>query len=73
MGLRRDEVDTDQARLWVRRLKNPLTRQSVNYRMATATVCAGLPPVRPHILRHSCGYYLANKGYDLRLIQDSLG
>jgi len=22
---------------------------------------------------HSCGYYLANKGYDLRLIQDYLG
>jgi len=29
--------------------------------------------VRPHMLRHSCGYYLANRGYDLRLIQDYLG
>ena len=27
----------------------------------------------PHMLRHSCGFYLANKGYDLRLIQDYLG
>ena len=26
-----------------------------------------------HLLRHSCGYYLANKGCDLRLIQDYLG
>jgi site-specific recombinase XerD len=26
-----------------------------------------------HQLRHSCGYYLANKGCDLRLIQDYLG
>ena len=25
------------------------------------------------MLRHSCGFYLANKGYDLRLIQDYLG
>ena len=25
------------------------------------------------MLRHSCGYALANKGYDLRLIQDNLG
>lgn len=110
VGLRRDEVDTDQARLWVRRLKNglsveqpiagdelraikrylgsrtdalpwlfisergqPLTRQSVNYFMAAAAARAGLPPIRPHMLRHSCGYYLANKGYDLRLIQDYLG
>jgi site-specific recombinase XerD len=24
-------------------------------------------------LRHSCGFYLANQGYDLRLIQDYLG
>ncbi len=30
-------------------------------------------PVHPHMLRHSCGYYLANKGYDTRLIQDWLG
>jgi type 1 fimbriae regulatory protein FimB len=25
------------------------------------------------MLRHSCGYYLTNRGYDLRLIQDYLG
>jgi len=29
--------------------------------------------VHPHTLRHSCGFALANKGYDLRLIQDYLG
>ena len=28
---------------------------------------------RPHMLRHSCGFALANRGYDLRLIQDYLG
>ena len=110
VGLRRDEVDLDQARFWVRRLKGglsveqpiagdelraikrhlasrpdalpwlflsergqPLTRQSVNYLLAAAAARAGLPAVRPHMLRHSCGYYLANRGYDLRLIQDYLG
>ena len=26
-----------------------------------------------HPLRHSCGYFLADKGCDLRLIQDYLG
>ena len=33
------------------------------------------PPVKTyaHQLRHACGYYLANKGCDLRLIQDYLG
>jgi integrase len=110
IGLRRDEIDLDQARVWVRRLKNglsvehpiagdelraikrylaartdslpwlflsergqPLTRQSVNYILVAAAARAGLPAVRPHMLRHSCGYYLANRGYDLRLIQDYLG
>ena len=35
---------------------------------------AGLPVhAYAHLLRHSCGYYLANKGCDLRLIQDYLG
>jgi type 1 fimbriae regulatory protein FimB len=110
IGLRRDDIDLDQARLWVRRLKNglaveqpitgdelraikrylatrldrlpwlfvserrqPLTRQSVNYLIATAATRAGLPLVHPHMLRHSCGFALANRGYDLRLIQDYLG
>lgn len=35
---------------------------------------AGLPfKVHPHMLRHACGYYLANKGFDTRLIQEWLG
>lgn len=29
--------------------------------------------VHPHMLRHGCGYYLANKGVDTRTIQDYLG
>ena len=29
--------------------------------------------VNPHMLRHGCGYALANMGYDTRLIQDFLG
>ena len=29
--------------------------------------------VHPHMLRHSCGFALANKGRDTRLIQDYLG
>ena len=51
----------------------PLTRQAVNYLLAQASERAGLPPVNPHMLRHSCGFALANRGYDLRLIQDYLG
>ena len=45
----------------------------MNYLVAEAAGRAGLPPVHPHMLRHSCGFALANRGYDLRLIQDYLG
>ena len=110
IDLRRDEIDLDRSRLWVRRLKNglsveqpipgdelrairrylalrtdalpwlflserghPLTRQAVNDLLAIAARRAGLASVRPHMLRHSCGFHLANRGFDLRLIQDYLG
>jgi type 1 fimbriae regulatory protein FimB len=35
---------------------------------------AGLSlPAHPHILRHTCGFALADQGADTRLIQDYLG
>ena len=39
-----------------------------------AGIEAGLPlSVHPHMLRHACGFYLASKGYDTRVIQAYLG
>ena len=45
----------------------------MNYLIREAGERAGLPDLHPHMLRHSCGFYLANSGQDLRLIQDYLG
>ena len=59
--------------LFISERGQPLTRQTVNYLLAAAAGRAGLPPIHPHMLRHSCDFALANKGYDLRLIQDYLG
>jgi type 1 fimbriae regulatory protein FimB len=109
IGIRRNEVDLDHARLWVRRLTSvawtsnipspatscaPSSVTAPSHRCASLALhlrtraaahaanrlsrCrgrrpAGLPPVHPHMLRHSCGFALANRGYDLRLIQDYLG
>lgn len=50
-----------------------LTRQAINYLIREAGERAGLGRVWPHMLRHSCGYYLANEGVDLRTAQDYLG
>ena len=48
-----------------------MTRRSVNYLIRTTSEAAKLG--HPHMLRHWCGTYLANEGYDPRLIQDCLG
>ena len=50
-----------------------LTERAVYYLVRTAGESAGLRDVHPHTLRHSCGYYLADRGTDLRTIQDYLG
>ena len=50
-----------------------MTRQAVNYIVGVAGETAKLGRVWPHMLRHSCGYYLADKGTDLRTMQDYLG
>ncbi len=43
-----------------------------NLRAGTRPALAGLD-VHPHMLRHSCGYALANKGMDTRSLQHYLG
>jgi len=54
--------------------RGPFTRQMFNYLVAAIAMRAGLlTHMRPHMLRHSCGYALAKKGCDTRLIQDYLG
>ena len=59
--------------LFVSERGHEMTRQAVNYIIKTAGERAGLGHVHPHMLRHSCGYYLANKGVDFRTTQDFLG
>ena len=54
--------------------RGPMTRQAFNYICAEVGTRAGLSiKVHPHMLRHTCGYALANKGKDTRLLQDYLG
>lgn len=50
----------------------PLSRNSIHHIIEQAGKLIGLS-VYPHILRHSCGYYLANLGHDTRMIQGYLG
>jgi type 1 fimbriae regulatory protein FimB len=52
----------------------PLSRITAWLLIRTLGERADLPlPVHPHMLRHACGYALADQGADTRLIQDYLG
>jgi integrase len=52
----------------------PLCERSISHIVHQAGILAGFEfPVHAHLLRHACGYYLANKGIDTRIIQDYLG
>jgi type 1 fimbriae regulatory protein FimB/type 1 fimbriae regulatory protein FimE len=54
--------------------KGPLTDGAVRKIVARAGQAAKLGfPVHPHMLRHACGFKLANEGHDTRSIQHYLG
>ena len=54
--------------------RQPLSRKTAWLLVRKYGERAGLPlPVYPHMLRHACGYALADQGADTRLIQDYLG
>jgi type 1 fimbriae regulatory protein FimB len=53
--------------------RTPLHRTSVNYLLKTASAAALPFMAHPHMLRHACGFALADQGADTRLIQDYLG
>ncbi len=68
----RDYPDTPY--IFVSERKSPLSSRAIHQIVQRAGSVAGLDfPVHPHMLRHGCGYYLADKGIDTRVIQDYLG
>ena len=70
--LRRDYPAS--AYLFVTERGGPITAASVRRVVSRAGVQAGIPfPVHPHMLRHACGYKLANDGVDTRALQHYLG
>ncbi len=64
----------DTPYLFVSERGGPLTARAVRHMVLRAGEVAGLTfPIHPHMLRHACGFYLANKGIDTRAIQQYLG
>jgi len=65
------DVDT----LFISERRKPLSRCTVWLMIGQTAKAAGLEhlEIHPHMLRHSCGYALVNKGTDIRIIQGYLG
>jgi site-specific recombinase XerD len=52
----------------------PFTPDAINRHVKRIGARAGLSfQIHAHMLRHACGYALANSGHDTRRIQDWLG
>ncbi len=73
-ALRRLQRDYVGPYVFVTERKGPVTASLVRKIVARAGERAGLGfPVHPHMLRHACGFKLANDGHDTRAIQHYLG
>jgi type 1 fimbriae regulatory protein FimB len=54
--------------------RKPLHRSTVNLLLRKYSAAASMPLLaHPHMLRHACGFALADQGADTRLIQNYLG
>lgn len=73
LALRPQYLEADSDFLFLSR-QGRLSRQQMHRLFREYGELAGLNvPVHPHMLRHACGYALADDGIDTRLIQDYLG
>ncbi|MGR7715860.1 tyrosine-type DNA invertase [Klebsiella aerogenes] len=74
LDIRNEYPQSTSEWLFLSRKGNPLSRQQFYQIISASGDQAGLPlEIHPHMLRHSCGFALANMGIDTRLIQDYLG
>jgi site-specific recombinase XerD len=70
-GLRR--LPRSGAYVFVNERGDPFKREGIARMIQRAGVAAGLPfPIHAHMLRHACGYALANRGMDTRRLQHYL-
>ena len=61
--------------LFISERRKPLSRITIWLMIRQTAEAAGLEhlEIHPHMLRHSCGYSLVNRGTDIRIIQGYLG
>ncbi|HBE9082896.1 tyrosine-type DNA invertase [Serratia fonticola] len=74
LKVRRNYRGAESEWLFLSVLGNRLSRQRIYWLMRNYSNVAELEVnAHPHMLRHGCGFALADRGIDTRLIQDFLG
>ena len=71
--IERNKLATKDGSLFVNLRGNRITTRSVQQRLKNIAIMQGLPPVNPHMLRHSFATHLLESSGDLRSIQELLG
>jgi integrase/recombinase XerC len=71
--IERNKLATKDSSLFVNLRGNRITTRSVQQRLKNIAIMQGLPPVNPHMLRHSFATHLLESSGDLRSIQELLG
>jgi type 1 fimbriae regulatory protein FimB len=70
----RAKMKPDTDAFFISERRSPLSRKTAWVMIRHYGELAGLSlPAHPHMLRHACGFALADQGADTRLIQDYLG
>lgn len=67
------KLPADVKTFFVSEQRKPLHRSTVNLALKMYSAAALPLHAHPHMLRHGCGFALADQGADTRLIQDFLG